>query len=156
MTSWTLALLLAAATVAAPTHAVTGAHGGAPQEPKPVPKDSVEVVATGCLKGRAFTATVPREDGVERGPNVSGRTFRVAGRKDVMKLVKEHNGRLVEVVGIVRRTALAEPPGARVGNTRITVGGSNTMSGRGSMPIANVAVMDLSALRLVSEHCPIR
>lgn len=149
MTSWTLALLLAVAP------GLTGI-GASPQEPKPVPKDSVEVVATGCFKGRAFTATAPREDGVERGPNVTGRTFRVAGKKDVMKTVKEHDGHLVEVVGIVRRSSLAEPPGARVGNTRITVGGSNTMGGRGGMPIANVAVMDLSAVRFVSNACPLR
>jgi hypothetical protein len=54
------------------------------QEPKakPVPKDSVEVVTRGCLKGRVFTATPrPADEGAIRGPDVTGHRFRVRARK---------------------------------------------------------------------------
>src|SRR4051812_18027672 len=80
------------------------------QEPgaKPVPKDSVQIVTRGCFKGRVFTATPTPEGEVARGPDVTGRHFRVSGPHDVMELVKQHDGQLVEVVGIVRKAALSD------------------------------------------------
>ena len=71
-------------------------------ETKKVPDDSVEIATTGCLKGRVFTATQPREDFIRRGPNVTGRSFRLNGPRPLMDMVKTHDGDLVEVVGLVR------------------------------------------------------
>ena len=84
MTAWMLPLFVAAM-------AVAPAAIGQDQEPKPVPKGSVQLAVNGCLKGRVFTATAPREEELPRqGPDVTGQHFRVAGKKDVMKLVKAH------------------------------------------------------------------
>jgi hypothetical protein len=125
-------------------------------EPKPIPKDSVEIAARGCLTGRVFTAIARGEEAeVERGPDVSGRTFRVTAPKEVMKQVKAHNGHLVDVAGLVRTAALADnAPGKRIGNTRIIIG-TPPGSGPGGAPVANYTVMDLTAVRFVSDTCPI-
>lgn len=135
-------------------------------EPKKVPEDSVEITATGCLKGRVFTATGrderDEEIDVKRGPDVTGRSFRLAGPRAVMNEVKKQNGRFVEVVGLVRKTALADSgPGMKVGNTRILVGAPPSGSGPGGIhaevgSVPGVPVMDATAVRLLSETCPIQ
>jgi hypothetical protein len=149
MTSWAIVLLLAAAPQQTP-------------EPKPVPKDSVEIVAIGCLKGRAFTATAPRQEAdVARGPDVTGRTFRINAKRPVMDDVKKHNGHLVEIAGLVRTSALADNrPGRRIGNTRVIIGSPPPSTNPAGIdpraPLANVVILDATAVRFVSEECPIR
>jgi hypothetical protein len=127
-----------------------------PQEPKPIPKGSVEVLTTGCLKGKAFSAMGPREDGLRRGPDVRGRTFRLNGPKDLMKDVKANDGHLVEIDGIVRSLDLAEPLGGRLGNTRVTVGapsGSSPVSSPMNGPMTNVVIMDITMIRSLADSC---
>lgn len=132
------------------------------QEPasKPVPKDSVEIVTRGCLKGRMFTATPrPEDEGVIRGPDVTGRHFRVAGPKDVMDLVKQHNGHLVEVVGLVRKSALGnQGVGFNVPGGRVVMSAPGGDPGRmgPATPGTDVPVMDLSAVHYLSDSCSIR
>jgi hypothetical protein len=135
----------------------------APQEQeKKVPADSVEIASSGCLKGRVFTATGQREgENISRGPNVIGRSFRLAGPREVMDVVKKHDGHYVEVIGLVRKSALADnAPGARIGNTRVVIGGNpqrsdpTSMQAR-SMPQGGSVVMDASAVRYLSDTCPI-
>src|SRR5262245_34304639 len=110
MTSLVLSLLLALAP--------------AQQEKKPIPKDSVEISSPGCLKGRVFTATPPREGELTReGPDVTGRHFRVSGPREISDLIKRYNGQLVELVGIVTKGALAEHgTGMKVGGGRVVIG----------------------------------
>jgi hypothetical protein len=130
-----------------------------PPETKSVPSDSVEIATTGCLKGRVFTATEPPEDNMRKGPNVTGRSFRLAGPKDLMSIVKEHDGDLVQIVGIIRRSdAGPTGPSARIGNTKVTIGaprsGDPMQSAR--QPISDgIAVMDASSVRFLSDTCPI-
>ena len=130
-----------------------------PPETKPVPSDSVEIATTGCLKGRVFTATEPPEENMRKGPNVTGRHFRLNGSKELMNLVKQHDGDLVQVVGLVRKSdAGAAPPSARIGNTQVSIGaprsGDPMQSAR--TPISDgIAVMDASSVRFLSDTCPI-
>lgn len=132
------------------------------QEPKPkaVPKDSVEVLTRGCLKGRVFTATPrPADEGAVRGPDVTGRRFRVAGPKDVMKIVKEHDGHLVEVDGIIRKAALGdEGLGMKVGHSRVVIGAPGSDPGRMTPPTpgSEVPTMDLNSVRYLDDVCPIK
>jgi len=126
------------------------------QEPKPVPKGSVEIVTTGCIKGKALSAMGPREEGVRKGPDVRGRTFRLNGPKDVMKDVKRNDGHLVEVDGLVRSSDLQEPLGARIGGTRVTFGApreSSPVSSPMNGPMTNVVIMDLSSIRSLADTC---
>jgi hypothetical protein len=132
-----------------------------PQEAgtKKIPKDSVEVATRGCLKGHVITATpAPEGEGVRRGPDVTGHHFRVSGPKDLMKVVKQHNGHLVEVVGLIRKSALSDPGiGMKVGGTRVVIGAPGADPDRSmyNHPIANVNVMDLTSIGFLSNDCPI-
>lgn len=146
MVSFLLALALAAA---------------APQEPgtKKIPNDSVEIQARGCLKGRVFTAAPRTEDeGVALGPDVTGRNFRLAGKKDLMEVVKQHDGHLVAIVGIVRKADLTAPElGTRVGKTRVIVGQPGRDPMRGNLPTpAPVPVMDMTSIQFVDTICTIK
>jgi hypothetical protein len=127
------------------------------QESKPIPNDSVEVEARGCLKGRVFTATVaPEDEGTRRGPDITGRNFRVSGKKDVMDLVKQHDGHRVAIVGIVRKAALAdEGLGMKVGGTRVVIGAPSGDPARANQRAMapSVPVMDLTALRFINDRC---
>jgi hypothetical protein len=130
------------------------------QESKSIPSDSVEVEARGCIKGRVFTAIATEEDeGARRGPEISGRSFRLTGKKDVMDTVKEANGERVEIVGIVRKAALADSGiGMKVGGTRVVIGAQGSDPGRVNQRAApeGVAVMDVVAIRSLAERCPIQ
>jgi len=126
-------------------------------EPKPVPKDSVEIATAGCLKGRVFTATGPREEGSPvRGPDVTGRSFKLAGPREVMDKVKEHNGHYVEVSGIVLKSALMTS-GVRLGNSGVSIGAPTGSSPVGSMrqPMGGLPVMDASGVAYIDSRCPI-
>ena len=130
------------------------------QETRSVPKDYVEVDGRGCVKGRVFTATgQPAEERTVKGPDITGHNFRLTGKKDVMDLVKRYNGQYVEVVGIVRRAALDDQGvGMRVGGARVVIGAPGNDPTRMNAPAAapSVAAMDLIAIRVLAERCPIQ
>jgi hypothetical protein len=135
------------------------AVGQQTQEKKKVPDDSVEISARGCLKGRVFAAMARTEDeGVALGPDVGGRSFRVAAPRAVMNEVKKHDGHWVTVVGIVRKTDLSEPMlGTRIGNTRVIVGQPGRDPMRANLPTpAPVPVMDVSSVQFLGDECPIK
>jgi hypothetical protein len=145
---WTTLLVLALTAVGQQT-----------QEKKKVPDDSVEISARGCLKGRVFAAMARTEDeGVALGPDVGGRSFRVAAPRAVMNEVKKHDGHWVTVVGIVRKTDLSEPMlGTRIGNTRVIVGQPGRDPMRANLPTpAPVPVMDVSSVQFLGDECPIK
>lgn len=130
------------------------------QETKPVPKDSMLVEARGCLKGRIFTATAPIEhEGALRGPDISGRHFRVNGKKELTNQVKQHDGHTVEISGIVRKADLSEEGvGFKVGGARVVIGaqGSNPAAARNTPTAAMMPTMDAVTLRFVEDRCVIR
>lgn len=139
---------------------VEGPAGSQAQETRTVPRDSVEVHARGCVKGRVFTGTgQPAEERTVMGPDVTGRSFRLTGKGEVMGLVKRYNGQYVEVVGIVRRASLDDQGlGMRVGRgTRVVIGAPGSDPTRMNAPAAapSVAAMDLVAIRVLQDRCPI-
>ena len=119
---------------------------------KRVPEDSVELTVVGCLKGRAFTSVPQSEADVQRGPNVGKRTFRLNGKREVMDEVKKLDRRLVEVIGLVKRSAL-DDKGVKIGGVAIS-GGSPVARG-GGMPtgVESVPVMDVTSLRQRAASC---
>ena len=129
-----------------------GAPQDAPQEQPKVPKDSLELTVIGCLKGRVLKAVDERQVDVESSPYVGGRSFHLASKKKVTEELKRQQGHLVEVTGLVKRSAL-DDKGMTVG--RVAIGGGSPSAGTRSMPnpADNVIVMDVSAVRMRSSSC---
>lgn len=146
MTTLVLALLLALG---------AGQSTGQEQERPKVPKDSVELVVLGCLKGRVLAVSDVRQTDTQSGPIVRARSFRLAGKKDVMDDVKREDGHLVEVTGLVRRAAL-DDRGVKVGKG-ITIAGGPPVAGRSQTPAPTneAVVMDVWSVRLRSTSCTI-
>jgi len=129
------------------------------QETKPVPKDSMLVEARGCLKGRVFTATSPIEhEGALRGPDISGKHFRINGKKELTNKVKEHDGHTVEISGIVRKADLAdEGVGFKVGGARVVIGAQGSNPSTRNTPTAPmIPTMDALTLVFVQDRCLIQ
>jgi hypothetical protein len=124
-----------------------------PQEHPRVPKDSIELVIPGCLKGRILAVSDVRQTDVQSGPIVRHRSFRLAGKREVMDVVKREDRHLVEVTGLVKRTALIEP-GIRVGKN-VVLGGGPPVAGSGTRPAPSefVPVLDANSVRLRSTSC---
>ena len=97
------------------------------QERPRVPDDSVELSVSGCLKGRVLAVSDTRETDTQSGPIVRGKSFRLAGKGDIMKEVKKEDGHFVEVTGIIKRSAL-DSKGITIGK-RVTVGGGSPVAG---------------------------
>ena len=140
--------------------ALLSLSGAQSQESRTVPKDSVEVDARGCLKGRVFTATAPSEDErTVKGPDITGRHFRVTGERDVMDLVKKYNGQFVEIVGIVRKASLDDQGvGMKIGRgARVVIGQPNGDPTRMNSPSTapSMAAIDMIAIRVLSDRCPL-
>ncbi len=129
-----------------------GAPQKTDQEGKPkIPKDSMQLTVIGCLKGRVLKASETRTRDVESSPYVGGRSFRLASKKPVTEDIKKHNGHLVEVTGIVKRSDL-EPRGVRVG--RVQIAGSRSSSPNGLPdPAQNQTVMDAISVSFRATAC---
>jgi hypothetical protein len=138
--------------IAAALTLVSLASPVAPQEKPRVPKDSVELVIIGCLTGRSLKASDVRLVDTQSGPDVRSRSFRLAGKREVMAAVSEEDGRLVEVVGLVKRSAL-DDQGLKI-SKRIEIAGGSPVSRSGiPSPADTVAVMDVSSIRRRASSC---
>lgn len=125
------------------------------QEERPkVPKDSVLVTVVGCLKGRVIKASDVRQEDVASGPIVRGHSFRLAGKKDVMQIVKEEDGHRVEISGLIRKSSLMEP-GVKFKGGRVVIGGGTMSSGTNSLPnpAENVVVLDAWSVQPLGGSC---
>jgi hypothetical protein len=153
--------LLAALSAIAMSAVLSAAVTEAGQEARKVPSDSVEIEARGCLKGRVFTGTgQPEEERTSKSPDVTGKSFRVTGERDAMDLVKKYNGQYVEILGIVRKAALDDQGiGMKVGRRgRVVIGAPGADPTRMNAPTAapSVAAMDVIAVRLLADKCPLQ
>jgi hypothetical protein len=149
MRARTIAAALALLVVAVPI----AIHGQQEERPK-VPKDSIMVVITGCIKGRVLRAADVRQTDTTSGFNVRATTFRLAGKKDVMAAVKEQNGTRAEVTGLIKKSSLIEP-GIKFKGGRVMIGGGSTGGSASSMPSPadNVVVLDAVAVQGLGGSC---
>ena len=125
------------------------------QEDKPkVPKDSYLVTVTGCLKGRVIKADDARHVDTTSGPVIRGTAFRLAGKKEVMNVVKEQDRNRVEITGLIKKSALMEP-GVKFKGGRVVVGGGTMTSGSSNMPspAENVLVLDAWTVQALGGSC---
>ena len=133
----------------------------APQEEKPVDKNSARVTLPGCLNGRSFIVVEGSEDRPVGGTNIEpGRVFRLSGKKAVMQDLRKREGTAIEITGLVRKndisgTAQGMPVDA---SGRIRIGGSpmtqdpTRVSGRD--PLGGVPVLDVESFRPIEAACP--
>jgi hypothetical protein len=132
------------------------------QEPteKKIPNDSVEVSSRGCIKGRVFAAgeRTPEDEGTRVGPDISGKSFRLAGPREAMAQVKKYDGQWVEMLGIIKKADLADyMVGTRVGGAKVVIGMPRNDPSRPNVPQApSVPVMDVTAVRFLGDSCPIK
>jgi hypothetical protein len=126
----------------------------AQQEERPkVPKDSLLVVITGCIKGRVIRAADVRQTDTTSGYNIRSTTFRLAGKKDVMQSVKEQDGQRAEVTGLVKKSSLIEP-GIKFKGGRVMIGGgTNGTASSMPSPAENVLVLDAMAVQGLGGSC---
>jgi hypothetical protein len=126
------------------------------QEAKPkVPKDSLLATITGCLKGRVIRAEDVRQADTTSGVNITSRSFRVEGKKDVIAAVKENDGRRVEMMGLIKKSALIEE-GMKFKGGRVMIGGGTNGSAGTTMPKSpaeNVVVIDAVTVTAVGGSC---
>ena len=125
------------------------------QERKPIPKDSIEVVVLGCLSGRVLAVDDIRQTDIERGPTIRARSFRLAGKKDVMEIVKDEDHHVVEVTGLMKKADLTEP-GMKVGKGVTLSGGppvAGTPGGAPAPAVQFIPVLDVSNVRPRGDSC---
>ena len=126
----------------------------AQQEEKPkVPKDSLLVTVTGCLKGRVIRAEDVRQPDTTSGMTVRNHSFRLAGKKDVMEEVKENDGKRVEISGLIKKSALIESGMKFKGGRVVIGGGSPTSQSTMPDPAENVVVLDAATEQSLGGSC---
>jgi hypothetical protein len=126
------------------------------QESK-TPSDSELVSLAGCTKGRVFTVHESPEHEPRQSAVAPGRRFQLTGQKDALKDIRRHEGQLIEVTGLVRKSDLKGPGGIAIAGGRIRIGGPVPRSAMGSPgrdPQYNVAGLDVSGWRQLAGECP--
>jgi hypothetical protein len=123
------------------------------EKPKPVPKDSLRVIITGCVKGRVIRAADVRQTDTTSGLDIRSKTFRLEGKKDVMKGVADVDGERAEITGLIKKSALIEP-GMKIMGGRVRIGGGST-SGTSSLPdpAQDVVVLDAENVQALGGSC---
>ncbi len=127
-----------------------------PRSPTAIPKKGDSVSLKGCLRGAALEGTdVAGED--SSMPLLSGLTFRLTGKKDLLKEMKEkHDGRLVEVRGTLKSDIQPQAGyGTNVGGMRITIGGptGGPAGGREAEARKSLPVVDVSGFTGSETSC---
>jgi hypothetical protein len=133
-----------------------GATTSLPAQESKTPSDSELVSLAGCAKGRVFTVRQAPEHEPQQSVVAAGRRFRLNGQKDALKDIRAHDGQLIEVTGLVRKSDLKGPGGIAIAGGRIRIGGPVPRSDIGSPgrdPQYNVAVLDVSAWRQLGGDC---
>jgi hypothetical protein len=103
------------------------AVGALAAQDRKLPKKGETLVIRGCLRGSsvesAETRTVDAEGETKTEDLVPSLTYRLQGKKDLLKELKDkHDRKVVEVRGILRSELAGSGLGTTVGNTRITIG----------------------------------
>jgi hypothetical protein len=124
-----------------------------------VPKDSARVSIPGCSKGSAFVVTESPERERTSTEIVTGRRFRLTGKKDLLNEIKKREGTMIEVTGIIRKNDLAGPGGISLGGGRVRIGGGPPVAGGGDpnrAPASANAIIDVEGFRPLAASCPPR
>ena len=125
----------------------------AAQQEKPVPKDSMRIAIPGCVKGVVFTVRDSPEH-ESRSSVAPGRRFRLAGKKELLKEIRQREGTMIEVTGLIRKGQLDQSGVAIGGNVRVGPGPSPLGGAVGSNPSYNQIILDVEGWRALAGECP--
>src|SRR5262245_12299914 len=122
---------------------------------KRVPSDSARITVPGCAKDRVFIVGQP--EGRDSPPTdlQVGRRLRLSGSRNVLNDIKKHEGRMVDLTGLVRKSDLAGPGGLRVFGGRVRIGGAQPQDPIRD-PMYNQVVIDVEGFQLLPDGCPTR
>ena len=120
-----------------------------------MPKDSARLSISGCARGRVFTVRVNPEHPEEPGTHLQeGRHLRLEGNKKALQEIKAHEGSMVEITGLIKRSDIGQDGvGVMGGRVRITGG---MPAGGGFDPGPQQPVVDVESWRLLNAPCPTR
>ena len=132
---------------------VVGLAAMAAAQEKPVPKDSIRISIPGCPKGVMFTVTESPEH-ESRSSVPPGRRFRLSGKKDLLKEIKEREGGLIEVTGLIRKGQVDQTGVALGGGVSISPGPTGGSMGRD--PSYSQVILDVEGWRPLVGDCPLK
>jgi hypothetical protein len=129
------------------------AQSGQEEHPK-VPKDSVLVNVLGCLKGNVVRAEDVSQPDTTSGIAIRSRSFSLTGKKEVKNAIKDANGQRVQMMGLIKKSALMEP-GIKFKGGRVVVGGGTSSSPTSTLPdpADNVPVLDVLSVQALGGSC---
>ena len=138
--------------------AVMALTGGAVMaQEKPVPKDSSRLTVPGCAYDRLFLVDSNPEHEMPRTDLKPGRRLRLSGPKKLLEEIKVHQGDMVELTGIMRKSDLVEQGvGLAGGKVRIMPGRSPVGATGGPDSTITQAIIDVESWRLLNATCPAR
>jgi hypothetical protein len=122
------------------------------QQEKPVPKDSVRISIPGCAKGVMFTVTESPEH-ESRSSVAPGRRFRLAGKKELLKEIRDREGSMIEVTGLILKGQIDQSGVPIGGNVRISPGPAPG-SAVGANPNYAQNILDVEGWRQLAADCP--
>jgi hypothetical protein len=101
-----------------------------------------------------FTVRRNPEHPEELGTHLDeGRHLRLEGNKQALKDIKAHEGSMVEVTGLIRRSDI-EQRGVGVAGGRVRIVGAMPSAGAPRDPGPQQAVVDVESWRLLNAPCP--
>ena len=125
------------------------------QEGKPVPKDSVRVSVPGCTKGMIFTVGHRTSDEPGSVDMREGMHLRMNGPKKLMTEIKDHEGSMIEITGLMKRGQYKD--GVNIGGgVRIAPGPAPTGGSLSVGPGVSQTMVDVEGWRPVVGDCPSR
>ena len=122
------------------------------QERKPVPKDSARVFVPGCTKGYIFTAgrRTTEEPGSLAIPQ--GTHLRMNGQKTVMNEIKAHEGSMIEITGLMKKSQYQD--GVSIGGGVRVGPGPSGGGGIGGSSGVSQSFIDVESWRPIEGRCP--
>ena len=112
---------------------------------------------TGCARKSVFVVHWRDDHEPITSEVAEGRRFRLTGRKDVLNEVKKREGSMVELTGLVRKNAVASPPGISVGGVRIGLGSpQQPISDPARTPDMYQPILDVESYQLLPDACSLK
>lgn len=123
---------------------------------KPVPKDSARVQIAGCAKNRNFTVERPPESETQQTTIEPGRHFRMNAKKELLAAIHAHEGTMIEITGLVRKSDLGPQPGVSIDGGRVRISPGNPQEPLGNPALSAQyyrSTIDVESWRQLPAEC---